>query len=418
MPSEAAAFPLDWVRSRFPALAGDWVLMDNAGGTAPLAEVADRVADYLRFHPVQLGASYGASATAGELQAAARASLTRLLAAGGGPAPAADELVVGASTTSLLQRLARAMIPGLTEGDEVVVTNVDHEANNTPWRRLAGRGLRIREWRLDRQSLRLEPAALAGLLGERTRLVCFPHASNLLGEALDVRAVTAMAHEAGARVCVDGVAYAPHAALAVKDWDVDYYVFSLYKVFGPHLAVLYGKAEALAGLANINHDFYGIADVPGKLEPGAWPYELLHGATAVPDYLASLGSRLAGGGAPRSDALARAFDGIHAHESALAARLLAFLDGHPAIRVVGSARPGPGRFPTLSFAVPGRRASEITPRVDTAGIGIRWGHFYAPRLVEALGLTEADGVVRASLVHYNTLDEAERLIAALEEALE
>jgi len=401
----------DWVRAQFPALAGDWVLMDNAGGSAPLAAVIDRIAGFMSRWPVQLGATYGASAEAGERLADARRNLAGLLAAGGGEPPTPEELVVASSTTELMQRLARAIGADLGPGDEIVVTEVDHEANISPWRRLAERGVGIREWPLNLDTQRLEPADLVPLLNERTRLVCFTHASNLLGEVTPVAQITALAHEHGARVVVDGVAYAPHRPLAVRDWGVDFYAFSLYKVYGPHCALLYGRREHLERLPNLNHSFFRREDVPGKLEPGAYPYELLYGAGAVPAYFDELGHQ-AGGAEGRTAAYAA----IRSHEARLTALLLDYLDGRTGATVCGQPQASPARLPTVSFKVAGRVSSEIPPVCDRAGIGIRWGHFYAPRLVDALGLTDRDGVVRVSLVHYNTEAEVRRLTEALDRA--
>jgi len=401
----------DWVRARFPALESDWVLFDNAGGSAPLGNVIERISTYMSRWPVQLGASYAPSATASERLDASRAALAGLLA-GGGEAPSPNELVIASSTTELMQRLARALGESLGPNDEVIVTDVDHEANISPWRRLAERGVVIREWQLNRESQRLELDELRPLLNERTRLVCFTHASNLLGEVNDVRAITALVHAAGAQVCVDGVAYAPHRPLALKAWDVDFYAFSLYKVYGPHCALLYGRDSLLAELPNLNHSFYRREDVPGKLEPGAYPYELLYGAAGVPDYLAELGAAIGDGLDPMADA----YRAIEDQEHRLTTQLLDYLNARAGVSVCGVNQPLPERLPTVSFSVEGHRASEIPPICDAEGVGIRWGHFYAPRLVEALGLTERDGVIRVSMVHYNTEDEVRRLTDVLDRA--
>lgn len=413
--SPPAALDSDWVRARFPTLAGDWILMDNAGGAAPLGAVIERVSEYMTRWPVQLGASYGPSAKAGDLLATARQDLAGLFGAGGGGAPTPEEIVVASSTTELMQRLARAIGAELGPGDEVVVTEVDHEANITPWRRLSERGVTVREWPLNRDTQRLEPDDLRPLLNERTRLVCFTHASNLLGEVTPVAEIARMARAVGARTVVDGVAYAPHRPLAVKDWGVDFYAFSLYKVYGPHCALLYGRREHLDRLPNLNHSFYRREDVPGKLEPGAFPYELLYGAGAVPAYLEALGQHQLQGH-DGGTAVNVAYEAIQAHEERLSSLLLDYLDAREGARVCGNPRVSAERLPTVSFEVDGRASSDIPPVGDAAGIGFRWGHFYAPRLVEALGLTERDGVVRVSLVHYNTEAEVRRLLAVLDRA--
>jgi cysteine desulfurase family protein (TIGR01976 family) len=400
----AASLDLGWVRNQFAALRCGWTLMDNAGGSAPLTTVASRIAEYLHRWPVQLGASYGPSADAGERQAEARLALAGLFATAGGPAPAPGHVAIGTSTTSLISRLARSLAPGFSRGDEIVVTDADHEANIGPWLRLAALGVQVRWWRIRRESMRLELDDLDAILSDRTRLVCFTHASNLLGEATDIGAVVSRARAAGARTCVDGVAYAPHRALEFAGWDVDWYAFSLYKVFGPHCALLCSSSAGGALLSNLNHEWMRPADPAACLEPGAWPYELAWGAAAVPQYLAALGDLH---GRP-------AFEVIAAHEQALTRRLLAWLAARPGIRIIGDTRVGPARLPTVSFVSAGRTPEEIVARVDRARIGIRHGHFYAPRLVEALGLDRAAGVVRVSLAHYNTVDEVDGLIRALE----
>jgi cysteine desulfurase family protein (TIGR01976 family) len=373
------------VRSAFPALASGFVYLDNAGGSQTLGTVADRIRDYLLTTNVQLGASYEVSVHAGERVRAAVNATARYVNALPG------EIVFGSSTTQLLANLALAMEPSLVPGDELVITEADHEANASPWRRLAARaGLVLKTWPLDKETLLLEPAALEPLLSPRTRLVCFPHVSNLIGSIHDVRAITQLVHAHGARVCVDGVAFAPHRAIDVAAWDVDYYVFSLYKVYGPHAAVLYGKHAHLEALAGINHDFIG--SVPYKLQPGNLNFELAYGTTAIYEYLASIGS----------------LDAVAAHEAALAERLLGFLRGR--VRILGEASSDAARrVPTISFVTADPEA--VVRCVDAHGIGIRHGDFYAKGVVRALGLP--DGVVRISAVHYNTLDEIDRTIAAL-----
>jgi cysteine desulfurase family protein (TIGR01976 family) len=403
----AATLDLDWVRARFAALQTGWALLDNAGGSVPLTAVAERITEYLRRWPVQLGASYAVSAEAGQRQAEARRALAGMFAIAGGAAPAPGQVVIGASTTSLLSRLARALAPGLAPGDEIIVTDADHEANIGPWLRLQAHGAVIRWWRLRPDSMQLELEDLDALLSSRTRLICCTHASNLLGSAQDLTPVVARARACGARTCIDGVAYAPHRGLAVGEWGADWYAFSLYKVFGPHCALLCSSPEGTELLANLNHEWMAPTDAAGRLEPGAFPYELAWGAAAVPEYLAALGARHGG----------EAFDAVAAHERTLTGRLLDWLAARPGVRVIGAARVGAARLPTVSFVSTRRAPASIVAFADRAGVGIRHGHFYAPRLVEALGLERASGVVRVSLAHYNTLDEVERLIGALEPAL-
>lgn len=379
------------MRDAFPALASGFTFLDNAGGSQTLGTVADRVRDYLCTTNVQLGATYAVSELAGARVRGAVVATAAYLGA-----TEASEVVFGNSTTQLLANLALAMEPGLAPGDELVVSEADHQANVGPWERLAERkGLTLRRWPLDRETLRLEPTALAPLLSPRTRLVAFPHVSNVLGSIHDVRAITELVHAHGAQVVVDGVAFAPHRAIDVAALGVDYYVLSLYKVYGPHVAVLFGKRAHLDALAGINHDF--IKTVPYKLQPGNLNFELAYSTTAIYEYLASIGG----------------LDAVAAHEAALAERLLGFLRGRSGVRIHGDpSSDAARRVPTISFTAFGQSPESIVRRVDAHGIGIRHGDFYAKGVVRALGLP--DGVVRISAVHYNTLDEIDRTIEALE----
>ena len=410
----AADFDLAFVRSCFPALAGDWVFLDNAGGSQVLATVADRVREYLLSTSVQLGATYDISRLAAERVAEGlRAGATLV---GGDP----GEIVLGSSTTQLFQNLARAMAEELRPGDEVVVTNTDHEANVTPWVRLEERDVTVRFWRCRPDTLRLHLEDLERLLGDRTRLVCVPHVSNILGTLNPVAEIARLVHARGARICVDGVAFAAHRLVDVREWDVDFYAFSLYKVFGPHMALLWGRREILLELANVNHVYIARDAVPYKLQPGSISYELASGIPAIVDYLRELGERIdptLGPDAPRA-ALASAFGAIAAYEERLTAVLLDFLVAKPGVRLLGDPSPDrERRIATVSFAVEGRNASEIPAALDRHRIGIRYGDFHSRRLIQDLGLAARQGVVRVSLAHYNTLEEIERLIGLLDEVL-
>jgi cysteine desulfurase family protein (TIGR01976 family) len=407
------ALDLPFARSRFPALSRGEIFLDNAGGSLVLAEVADRVRDYLLSTSVQLGATYRASAEAAERVEAA----TRAAAALVGAEP--GEVVLGSSSTALLQMLARALAESLGPGDEIVVTNTDHEANITPWARLAERGVHVRFWNVHAESLALDLAELDALLGEKTRLVCFTQVSNILGTINPVEEITRRAHAAGARVVVDGVAFAPHRAVDVKSWDVDYYVFSLYKVFGPHQGLLYGRRALLLELANQNHVFVAKDAIPYKLLPGNLNYELSAAVPAIVEYLEELGRRAGGPGAGGTRGLlGRAFAAIARHEEDLVAPLLDFLARRPGVRLLGlPTADREQRVATVSFAVDGRKSSEIPAALDPHGIGIRYGDFHARRLIEALGLTDRQGVVRISMAHYNTPEEIGRLLERLDGVL-
>ncbi|MBA3564233.1 MAG: aminotransferase class V-fold PLP-dependent enzyme [Gammaproteobacteria bacterium] len=412
----AAAFDVGFARAQFAGLDCDSIFFDNAGGSLALERVIADVADYLRRCPVQLGASYAASTEAAHRMQAARAELALLLGGGESGAVHSQELVLGPSSTALLRQLAEAKRGGFEAGDEIVVTDADHESNITPWLRLERRGVVIRTWGINRDSLDLEPEDLEPLLSARTRLVCFTHGTNVLGTVTRAQDIIRLAHERGAEVCLDGVAVVPHRLTDVRRLDADYYVFSLYKCFGPHLALMYGKRERLEALASINHLGVGDGKLPWKLEPGACAYELAYGARKITDYLAELGAHH-GAGSSKAAQLARAFDCIAGHETGLAGRLLDYLRDKPGVTIIGRPMADPvWRLPIVSFTVRGRQPAELVAAVDAHDIGIRHGHFYALRLIRALGL-EPGGIVRISLAHYNTSDEIDSLIEALDEIL-
>ena len=403
------ALDLDAIRAEFPALAGDTVFLDNAGGSQVLRRVADRVHAYLLNHSVQLGASYAQSQRAGEQVLAARRAVAELI-----NAAHEDEVVMGPATTALMFVLTQALREGLQPGDEIVVTDSDHEANIGGWMRLREAGAVVRVWKTNADSLALELGDLDALLGPRTKWVALTWASNILGTVNPVAEVARRVHAVGGRVCVDAVAYAPHRLVDVQASGADVVVFSFYKVFGPHYAVLWGRRELLLSLPSLNHYFIGREVLPYKLQPGNVNYELSYGCAGIADYLVDTGSALGATGSRRARMQA-AFDAFEAHENALAERLLGWLRSRPGVHIVG--RPAADdalRVPTISFTVDGHLPEALVNRVDAHGIGIRWGDFYARRLVDALGLKS--GVVRVSMAHYNTAAEIDRLIGALEEA--
>lgn len=404
---------LKHVRSQFPALSARWALFDNAGGSVPLAGVIERASAYMRGHAVQLGASYGLSVRATAEVAAGHRAAERLVHAEPG------EVVLGASTTANLRLLARALRPTWGAAADIVVTNLDHEANIGPWRELEHEGVQVREWRFHPGTAALHLEDLEPLLTPRTALVCFTHCANVVGTIHDAAAIIRRIHAAGALACVDGVAFAPHRLVDVKALDADFYAVSLYKTFGPHLGLLYGKRELLRRAQAQNHFFFGDDELPYKLEPGGVPHELAASLPAILDYLLDLESRLPGGGeGAERERLARAFGAIAAHEAALVAPLLEFLRGRPGVRLLGESGADPARrVPTVAFTVAGRDSATIPAALDEAAVAIRYGHFYAHRAIESLGLLERNGVVRVSMAHYNTPAEVAKLIAALERAL-
>jgi cysteine desulfurase family protein (TIGR01976 family) len=406
------ALDLNRIRAEFPALAGDTVFLDNAGGSQVLKRVADRVSDYLLSSSVQLGASYTASVAAGEKVLAARRAVATLI-----NAPHDDEVVMGGATTALMFVLTQALRLGIQAGDEIIVTETDHEANIGGWMRLREAGAVLKIWPVNPETLALDLGTLDSLLSRRTKWVALTWASNILGTVNPVAEVARRVHAAGGRVCVDAVAYAPHRLVDVQASGADVVVFSFYKVFGPHYAVMWVQRELLLQLPSLNHYFIGADVLPYKLQPGNVNYELSYGCIGIHDYLIDTGTALGSTGTPRQRMQA-AFEAFENHENALAEQLLAYLRSKPGVRLIG--RPATDdalRVPTISFVPSGVRPEAVVRHVDQFGIGIRWGDFYAKRLIEKLQLQERGGVVRVSIAHYNTPAEIDRLITHLDEVL-
>lgn len=406
------ALDLDAVRAEFPALSNDCVYLDNAGGSQVLRRVADRVSDYLLTSSVQLGASYAESQAAGVKVLDARRSVAELI-----NAPHDDEVVMGGSTTSLMFLLTQALLPGIQPGDEIIVTNSDHEANIGGWMRLKAAGAVVRLWEVNQDTLALELTDLERLLSPRVKWVAVTHASNILGTVNPVADIAKRVHAVGARLCVDAVAYAPHRLVDVQASGADVYVFSFYKVFGPHYAVMWIQRDLLMALPSLNHYFIGPGVVPYKLQPGNVNYELSYGCIGISEYLNAVGSQLGATG-PSRQKMQAAFDAFEKHEDALAERLLVFLRGKKSVRIIGLTSAASGaRVPTVSFMVAGQMSESIVRHMDQFSIGIRFGDFYARRLIEALGLQSQGGVVRVSIAHYNTLGEIDRLIQHLDNVI-
>lgn len=399
------------IRAQFPALAGATVFLENAGGSQVPKVVADRIYDYMMSTYVQLGAGYGLSQQATQIVDDAH-DFVRLVMNGRN-----GEVILGSSTSVLLQMLSGCYAKVLAPGSAIVVAQTGHEANIGPWKNLAQLGFDLRWWEMDPLSCTCSMDQLDELLADGVALLAFPHVSNLLGEIVDAAAITERAHAAGARVVVDGVAFAPHRAIDVDAWNVDWYAFSTYKVYGPHMGALWGRRDALAELNGPNHFFVHDDELPYKFEVGGANHEGCAALLGLRDYLAFLTGVSEPGALARKD-IERAYDAMTSCELPLQARLIDYLGSRHDVRIIGPASAGPDRVGTISFIHESKSSAEITAEVDRSGIGIRHGHMYAYHLCEAVGLEPDDGVVRVSLVHYNTLDEIERLIEVLETALE
>ncbi|KAJ6492773.1 pyridoxal phosphate-dependent transferase [Mycena vitilis] len=420
----AHALDVEFARSHFPALKTGFIFADNAGGSQITQSSIDLIVDYLANTNVQLGADYSVSVKSTQRVMGAAEEARKLF-----NAMDKDEIIFGPSSTANLENLARGLEPGIKEGDEFIITG-EHEANCGPWKKLAARrGAVIKYWHStptnpnNPYSLSLKVEDLLPLITAKTRIVAFTATSNLLGSVVPVQEITkAVRAEAAAKgapkveVSIDCVAYAPHRRMDVQAWDIDFCVFSFYKVYAPHISALYVRAPALAtSVTSIVHHFLS-AEHAYKLQPGGPGYETVYGTTAVLPYLLSL---------TPADDLAATFDAIAAHEAKLVTALLGYLTAPEQVarglRVVGVEEPSASRLPTVSFVVVGdrpMRSKDVVKVFDErGGIGIRYGHFYAYTLASQLPppVDKEEGAVRVSLVHYNTLEEVEKIIGVFKD---
>ena len=403
---------IQFIREQFPALERDFIFMDNAGGSQVLGKVAERISGYLLHHNVQLGASYKVSQEAGQKLKYATSRVAELV-----NASRDEEVVMGSSTTMLLRLLSLSISKQWKKGDEVIVTDTDHEANVSPWMDLKEKGIEVRIWKVNPETLELEISDLKKMMNSRTKLVSLTHASNVLGTINPIKKIAHEVHKVGALICVDGVAYAPHRKVDVQELDVDFYTFSWYKTYGPHLAVMYGKYTKLSKLDSLNHYFIGKKEVPYKLQPGNFNFELTYSTLGIIEYYEALyAHHFPNQPASFSEKLKKTFNLIASHEEKLAAELLNYLNEIPEVKIIGSSSAdATKRVPTISFVHSDLKSNEIVEKVDEHRIGIRFGDFYAKKLIKALDLEEKNGVVRVSLVHYNSLQEVTKLIGVFKQ---
>ena len=395
----------DQVRSWFPSLKGGFAFLENAGGSQVPGVVADAIRHYLLNSYVQVGAGYPHSQRATEVVAQAHQFVETFLNVSG-----EGKVVLGSSTTALTNILSNAYAAIIKPGDEIVIADSNHESNAGPWERLSKQGAVIKWWQTDSESTCLRPADLSSILSEHTKIVAFPHVSNLLGDVIDVEAVTRMVHEVGGKVVADGVAYAPHRAVDVSKWGVDWYTYSTYKVYGPHMAALFGRHEAFAELRGPNHFF--ISGIPYQFELGSLNHEGCAGLIALRPYLQFLSGRTD----DSYETTKSAYATMQQLETPLIERLTGYFRSKPGIRLVGSGDPR-ACVGILSFVHHQKSSAEIVAGVNNANIGIRNGHMYAYRLLQRLSIDPLDGVVRVSLTHYNTPEEIERLIEVFNQIL-
>ncbi|MES0861180.1 aminotransferase class V-fold PLP-dependent enzyme [Ruegeria sp. SCPT10] len=407
-----APLDIDFVRAQFPvfsepSLQGQ-AFFENAGGSYTCQPVIDRLTRFYTQRKVQPYAPFEVSQLAGAEMDEARARLAAMLGV------ETDELSFGPSTTQNTYVLAQAFRQWLKPGEAIVVTNQDHEANSGPWRRLAEAGVEVREWQIDPDTGALDPKDLENLLDEKVRLVCFPHCSNVVGEINPVTEITAIAHAAGAFVCVDGVSYAPHGLPNVGDLGPDIYLFSAYKTYGPHQGCMVIRRGLGELLPNQAHYFNG--DVLYKRFTPAGPDHAQIAASAgMADYIEQL--CLHHGGPKQGAAEQGAFvhDLMRAHEEALLQPVLDALKTRNTVRLIGPSD-ATRRAPTVALAL-GRPAEPVAAELAKHGVMAGGGDFYAVRPLQAMGVDPEMGVLRVSFTHYTSKQEIDQLLEALDRVL-
>ncbi|SDX98205.1 aminotransferase class V-fold PLP-dependent enzyme [Citreimonas salinaria] len=396
---------IDFVRAQFPAfrepsLQGQ-AFFENAGGSYTCGAVIDRLTRFYHDRKVQPYAPYPASQRAGAEMDEARTRLAALLGV------ETDEVAFGPSTTQNTYVLAQAFAEFLEPGEAIVVTNQDHEANSGPWRRLADRGIEVREWEIDPITGHLDPERLEQLLDEKVRLVCFPHCSNVVGEINSVAEITALAHAAGAFVCVDGVSYAPHGFPNVDALGADIYLFSSYKTYGPHQGIMVVRRAPGEALPNQAHWFNGDT-LYKRFTPAGPDHAQVAACAGMADYVDTLAAHHG------TDA-AGVHDLMRAHEVTLLQPLLDMVAGRNDVRLLGPDR-AERRAPTVALALD-RPAHDVAAALSGHGVCAGGGDFYAVRALQGMGVDPDRGVLRLSFVHYTSREEVAQAMSALDAVL-
>jgi cysteine desulfurase family protein (TIGR01976 family) len=407
---------INFVRQQFDQLRDEpeFVFASNAGGSYVCNQANDLLEHYNRHTRVQPYSHYRSSTEAGEAMDRAKQAWAAALNID------LSELTIGPSTSMNTYVMAQAIGDRWKSGDEIVVTNQDHEANNGVWRRKAAeKGVTIRQWEVDPQTGLLDSEALLALLNDNTRWVFFSHCSNVVGTANPVAEITKLIkkHSSG-KVFVDAVAYAPHQVSDLKKLGIDGYLFSLYKVFGPHQGIMYINRDIHSELTSQAH--YFLEGNPAKdFNPAGPQHAQVAACAGVLDYFDLLYQHhFKADDVDRPDKLAAIHDLILQHENSLAAPILDFLDNHRGIQLIGKAHVADDdRAPTIAFKPLQQSSQSLANRLQDAGIGTENGNFYAHRLITDLGIDPDDGIVRISLVHYNTSVDVEKILRELEGAL-
>jgi cysteine desulfurase family protein (TIGR01976 family) len=412
VPPALASEDVAWARAQFPALEllqdGKQVaFLDGAAGTQVPQRVIDAVVKYYKESNANFKCTYLTSERSDAIIEDAHASLADFLGCD------SDEIIVGPNMTTLTFHLSRSILHELKAGDEVVVSMLDHEANIGPWQSLEEHGIVVRKIPVRVDNCTLDIDAFKKIINERTKLVAVGYASNAVGTINDVNKITSLAHAVGALVFIDAVHYAPHGPIDVRKIDCDFLACSPYKYFAPHLGTIYGKREHLTRLKP-----YKVRpatdELPYRWETGTQNHECLAGLVAAFDYLAELGKRVDPNAKTRRQKLVSAMTSIKEYEKTLTERVLTKLSKLPKIKVYGInlGDTQNERTPTIACTLKGKTANEVTGLLGECGIFMTGGNCYALSLIEELNLQES-GLFRIALVHYNTVEEIDRLIETL-----
>jgi len=402
-----------WVRQQFPSLQGQVngetaAFLDGPAGTQVPRQVMEAIQKYLLHDNANTCGAFATSRRNDAMIAGARQAMADFFNCH------ADEVSFGQNMTTITFALSRAIGRELKSGDEVVVTTLDHDANVAPWRALEEKGVVLRQVDIREEDCTLDMEDLKRKITNKTKLVAVGYASNAVGTINPVAEIAKLVHAAGALLFVDAVHYAPHGVIDVQALDCDFLACSPYKFFGPHMGTLYGKRDHL-----LRFSPYKVRPAPDALpdrwETGTQVQELIAGIAAAVDYLAELGRRHDPGASDRRGALQAAYRVTHAYEMQLLVRLMDGLKNIPSLRIYGitDTKRFAERCSTVSLRLEGHTPTEVATFLGERGIFTWDGCFYALNLTERLGVQESGGLLRIGLVHYNTVEEVERLLAGL-----
>jgi len=413
--STPATLDTAWVRSQFPSLSQTVnghpaVFFDGPGGTQVPQQVIDAISTYLARDNSNTGGAYQTSRNTDRMVAEARAAMADFLNCD------ADEIVFGQNMTSLTYAISRSIERELGPGDEIVLTLLDHDANFSPWKALEEKGVIVRAAKFNPADCTLDMHDLTRLITSHTKLVAVGYASNAVGTINDVKEVARLARQVGALSYIDAVHYAPHGVVDVRALDCDFLVCSTYKFFGPHMGVLYGKREHLERLKPYKVRPLTNA-IPGRWEWGTMNHECIAGIKACVDYWEELGRRANPSVKTRREAIVAAHASAHAHERAMTEKMIAGLGQIPGAKLYGIREPHHFdlRCATFAIRIDGHTPLELATHLGNRGFFTWDGNYYALNLTEQLDVEKSGGFLRIGLVHYNTVEEVDRLLAALRE---